>query len=71
MKLFSIISVARQVDGEFVVIKIEKTVKTASKADEYVKKLSVKYTENIDTPSGPVSCVCERGIFEIEVDDEE
>ncbi|RTK97715.1 MAG: hypothetical protein EKK64_00435 [Neisseriaceae bacterium] len=71
MKLFSIISVARQVDGEFVVIKVEKTFKTASKADEYVKQLSARYTENIDTPSGPVSCVCERGIFEIEVDDEE
>ena len=40
-------------------------------ADEYVKNLSVKYTENIDTPSGPISCVCERGVFETEVEDEE
>jgi hypothetical protein len=71
MKLFSIISVARQVDGEFVIIKVEKTFRTASKADEYVKNLSVKYTENIDTPSGPISCVCERGVFETEVEDEE
>lgn len=70
MKVFSIISVARQVDGEFVIIKVEKSFKSANKADEFFKTLSARYTESIDTLSGPISCVCERGIFEVEVEEE-
>lgn len=64
-------SVARQVDGEYVVLKVEKAFKKASKADEYAKNLAKKYAESIPTPSGPMACVCERGVFEIDVDEEE
>ena len=71
MKVFAIISVARQVDGEYVVIKAEKAFKKASKADEYAKGLAKRYTEAISTPSGPIACVCERGVFELDVDEEE
>ena len=71
MKVFAIISVARQVDGEYVVVKAEKAFKKASKADEVAKSLAKKYTESIPTPSGPIACVCERGVFEMEVDEEE
>ncbi len=71
MKVFAIISVARQVDGEYVVVKAEKAFKKASKADEVSKSLAKKYTESIPTPSGPIACVCERGVFEIEVEEEE
>lgn len=70
MKIFCIISVARQVDGEFVIVKTEKAFKQASKAEEYANALSKRYTESILTVSGPIACVCERGIFEIEVEDE-
>ena len=71
MKIFAIISVARQVDGEFVIIKAEKAFKKASKADEYAKGLAKRYTESISTPSGAIACVCERGVFELDVDEEE
>jgi hypothetical protein len=71
MKIFAIMSVARQVDGEYVVLKVEKAFKKASKADEYAKNLAKKYAESIPTPSGPMACVCERGVFEIDVDEEE
>ena len=68
-KVFCIISVARQVDGEYVVVKIEKAFTQASKADEYAKGLAVRYAESISTPSGIIACVCERGVFEIDVDE--
>ena len=71
MKIFAIVSIARQVDGEYVVLKVEKAFRKASKADEYAKNLARKYAESISTPNGPMACVCERGIFEIDVDDEE
>jgi len=70
MKVFAIISIARQVDGEYVVVKAEKAFKQASKADEYAKSLSKRYTESIPTPSGPMACICERGVFELDVDEE-
>ena len=71
MKIFAIISVARQVQGEYVVVKVEKAFMQAGKADEYAKGLSRRYAESINTPEGPMPCVCERGVFEIDVDAEE
>jgi hypothetical protein len=71
MKVFAIATVARQVNGEFVFIKIEKAFKKASKADDFAKSLAKKYAETINTPQGPIQCVCERGVFEVEVDEEE
>lgn len=71
MKIFAIVSVARQVDGEYVVVKAEKAFKQASKADAYAVGLAKRYTESIPTPSGPMACLCERGIFEMDLDEEE
>lgn len=50
MKVFAVISVARQVDGEYVVVKVEKAFKKASKADDYAKGVAKRYTESIPTP---------------------
>lgn len=71
MKIFAIISVARQVDGEYVIVKVEKAFKKASKAEELANTLAKRYTESIPSAGGPIACVCERGVFEIEVDEEE
>jgi len=70
-KIFAIISVARQTQGEYVCVKTEKAFFKASKADEYAKNLATRYAESITTPVGVMECVCERGVFEIEVDDSE
>lgn len=69
IKAFAVITVARQVEGEYVAVKVEKAYTKASKADEYAKGLASKYAETIQTAGGPVPCVCERGVFEIEIDD--
>ena len=69
MKIFCIISVARQVDGEMCVVKTEQAFKTASEADAFAQTLAKKYAESINTPHGPIACICERGVFEIDVQD--
>ena len=70
MKVFAIISVARQVQGEYVICKVEKAFTSATKAGEYANSLARQYAETIQTPSGPIQCVCERGVFEIDVQEE-
>jgi hypothetical protein len=69
MKIFAIISAARQVDGEYVIIKAEKAFLKASKAEEFFKNLAKNYAETIQTPTANIQCICERGIFEIDVED--
>lgn len=69
MKVFAIMTVARQIDGEFILIKPEKAFKQASKADEYAKTVTKSYVEVIQTPHGGIQCSCERGIFELEVEE--
>jgi hypothetical protein len=68
MKVYAIISVARQVDGEYCVVKVEKAFDNQNRASEFGKSLALRYAETITTPSGVMKCVCERGIFEIEVE---
>lgn len=68
-KIFAVISVARQVDGEYVIVKTEKAFTKASQADEYVKGLAKNYTETIQTPTASIQCVCERGVFELDVEE--
>ena len=70
MKIFAIITVARQLQGELVFVKPEKAFKQASQADAYVKDLSKAHTESIKGPNGNnIECYCERGVFEIDVEE--
>ncbi len=67
-KFYLILSVARQVDGEYVVVKPEKAFKEKNKAEEMSNRLAKQYAETIQTPTGTVQCLCTRGVFEIEVE---
>lgn len=75
-KVFAVITVARQIEGEYVFIKTEKAFKQAGKADELVKKLKQQYVtpegkvipQNISTPQGAAECACEVGAFELEIE---
>lgn len=78
-KIFAAITVARQVEGEYVFIKTEKAFRSAKKADDMIKMLKAQYVtpegrwkpQQVSTPQGEVVCMCEAGVFEIEVDDTE
>lgn len=75
-KVFAVITVARQVEGEYVFIKTERAFKSAQKADALLKALKSQYTtpegkwkpQQVSTPQGDAVCMCEVGVFEIEVD---
>ena len=75
-KIFAGITVARQVEGEYVFIKTEKAFKSAQKADALLKALKGQYVtsdgkwkpQQVSTPQGDAVCMCEVGVFEIEVD---
>ena len=75
--VFAVITVARQVDGEYVFIKTEKGFKKASSADALLKKLKKDYVMpdgkfkpvEVSTPQGSAICQCEVGAFELEVED--
>jgi hypothetical protein len=77
-KLYAVITVGRQVDGEYVFIKTEKCFKSAQKADALLKSLKGQYvTEDgkwkpqvISTSQGDATCQCEVGVFEIDLDAE-
>lgn len=75
-KIFAVITVARQVEGEYVFIRTEKAFKSAQKADALLKVLKNQYAtpdgkwrpQQVSTPQGDAVCMCEVGVFEIEVD---
>jgi hypothetical protein len=68
MTVHIITNVARQVEGDYIFVQVEKAFSDKAKADEYLKS-QVKYTtRQIDTPAGPVECLVERGLLEIEVE---
>jgi hypothetical protein len=75
-KIFAVITVARQVEGEYVFIKTERAFKSAQKADALLKALKSQYVtpegkwkpQQVSTPQGDAVCMCEVGVFEIDVD---
>lgn len=78
-KIFAVITVARQVEGEYVFIKTERAFKSAQKADALLKALKGQYAtpdgkwkpQQVSTPQGDAVCMCEAGVFELEVDEAE
>ena len=76
-KLFVVLTVARQVEGEFIFIRTEKAFSKAKSADDLLKKLKADYAMSdgkfkpveITTPQGTAVCQCETGAFEIEMGD--
>ncbi len=69
MKVFFVVTVARQVEGEMISIRFDKAFTQASKADQFSKDLAKTFTETIQTPHGPLQFVCERGVHEVEVEE--
>jgi hypothetical protein len=75
--VFVILTVARQIEGEYCFVRTEKAFRKAKKADVLLKKLKNEYTSSdgkakpvqISTPQGAAVCICEVGAFEVEVED--
>lgn len=61
---------ARQINGEMVFVKVEKAFKDSSSAEKYLSDIGKSSKENIKlNPNQAIECSCERGIFDIEIDE--
>jgi hypothetical protein len=75
--VYAVITVARQVEGEYVFIKTEKAFRQAAPADALLQKLKKEFTTpdgkvkviNVATPQGDAECFCEVGAFELELEE--
>ena len=76
-KIFCVITVARQIEGEFIFIRTEKGFNSAAKADKLLQHLKADYQNHdgtvkpvrLSTPNGDADCICSVGAFEIELED--
>ena len=79
-KIFCVLTVARQIEGEWQVIRSEKAFKDADRAEEYAKQLNAKYVVpnvrptqkmaiKVTTDHGEIACQCLASVYEIELED--
>jgi hypothetical protein len=69
MKVFAIVDVARQINGDMVFVKIEKAYLSLTKAQEYLKTVENNTTELIQNSSGfSVECSCIKSLYEMDAE---
>lgn len=66
-KVFAVVTVASEIGGSGVLVKIEKVFKSANDAENYVKKENKSWREVIQINNNSIDCLCERGIQEVEL----
>jgi hypothetical protein len=70
MKIYTIINIARQINGPLYFVMVEKAFKEASDAQNYLKNLKASPIETRVTPNGEsIQCEIDRGVSEIELED--
>ena len=73
--IFVVMTLARQVQGEYCFIRAEGAFRQASQADELVKKLAKGFVDadgkvkiiKLTSPYGEAMCWCEVGAFQLEL----
>lgn len=68
-KVFFVVTIGRQVDGDTQLVRFEKAFSQADKANEYAKKLTLTWKEMIQMETGPVPFVCQRGVHECDFEE--
>lgn len=70
MKIFAIINVARQINGEIVFVKVEKAFTSNTKAEEYIRPFDKPTVEMIQNSKGfSIECSCLKSVYEIDVEE--
>lgn len=69
MKVFAVVSVGRQIEGEQICIRFDKTFTSATKAEAFLKELLKTTTEMVQTPYGAMSFMVERSLYELDVEE--
>lgn len=68
MKVFFVVTVARQVEGDIISVTFEKCFADQEKAEAYYKNLRQEPIRSVQTEDGPIQFACERRIHEIELE---
>lgn len=67
-KIFAVVTIARQFDGDIVSVRFENCYTTKELAEKYANSLSKISNETLDVPGvGKVQFFCERGIHELDI----
>ena len=71
MKIYTIVVVARQINGEYIAVQAQKSFKTKEKAEKFHQEISKKYKEKfvIKIDNVSLDCFAEVGIFETELEE--
>ena len=67
MKVFVVFKVARQIQGEYVMVQSLGAFKSSAAAQKAADKEKSGVEELVPSPDGNVACFCEVGIHELEV----
>lgn len=71
MKAFLAITVARQIEGDMIWVKVEKAHTKATVIDAFVSEHAKQFVETMTTEFGPMECQCTRSSMEIEIEGDE
>ncbi len=70
MKLYFVVTVARQVEGDIISVSFEKCFKDEQKAEAYYHKQRAEPIRTMQTEDGPIQFACERRIHVIDLEEE-
>lgn len=78
-KVWAVITVARQIEGEWQVLRSEKAFTDPNKAEAYAEKLNKGFVDpanprkrmaiKISTEHGDIACSCLAGVYEMELEE--
>ena len=77
-KIFCVLTVARQIEGEWYCFRSEKAFTDSAKADEHAKQLNNKFVQmdgkrmavKISTEYGDIACSCLASVYEMDLEGE-
>lgn len=67
-QVWAVIKIARQIDGEYIFVNVEKAFDSFDKADKWHKETKFNIKETIHSPTGSIECQIERGVFDMNVE---
>jgi hypothetical protein len=68
MITFAVINVARQVEGDLMLVRVERAFTNKNKAQAFLSSLPKTKSEVVKTEAGEIECFCVRGIYEFDVE---
>jgi hypothetical protein len=67
MKVYIVQNVARQVEGDLIVVQVEKGFISKDEANKYLTTLPRQAVQKVRTEVGEIDCFCVRGVYEVDI----